>query len=279
MGVTSSLDRSNKRNGVESLITDILPDIDTHTIVNNTEIGRGNQGIVFSGYYKSNNVAIKFLYSITDDNISLQELRRELSITRYLYHRNIVRVYGFVHGKGKYTNMIGIVMDLLRGNSLSYNIYIIKRDNTYDQKLFIMLSICKGLIYLHDNNIIHRDIKSDNVLVEYDNNNNIYTRVVLADYGIAREINTEGANTKCGTFSYIAPEIISGRKYDKRADIYSLGVLLWEIIQQMRPLEDNGFPIITDINISQLINKLLSTDPVNRPSIYLVASIIQELYK
>lgn len=86
-----------------------------------------------------------------------------------------------------------------------------------------------GLEYVHQNNIIHRDIKLENIFLKKISNNSYICKI--GDFGLARPIgNEENAGTNCGTEIYMAPEILSGKPYGKQADVWSLGVLFYYLL-------------------------------------------------
>jgi serine/threonine protein kinase len=98
-------------------------------------------------------------------------------------------------------------------------------------KLNIARGICEGMIYLHSCNLLHRDLKSQNVLLDED------CSAKLIDFGLTRV--SVGLMTKgVGTFFWMAPEVILGDPYDREADVYSFAIVLWELIYQKEPYSD-----------------------------------------
>ncbi len=99
-----------------------------------------------------------------------------------------------------------------------------------EEASFICLQILQGLEYIHQNNIIHRDIKLENIFIRKNGKGGNYV-CKIGDFGLARPIgDEETAITNCGTEIYMAPEILSGQSYGKQADIWSLGVLFYYLL-------------------------------------------------
>lgn len=229
-----------------------IPDISNEVRLYDEVIGKGSEAIIKKGLYKNNDVAIKII------NISSNEYKsNEIEISCKLSHLNTVRIYGFVT-LDKFT--IGLTMEYFKDGDLHKLIHKTKSKSV--DKRNIISSICRGLIYLHDNGIIHRDIKSKNVLVNG-------SRIALSDYGTAKY---HIGMTVRGTFAYIAPEILKHETYDKTVDIYSFGVLIWEILNMRYPLESEGFPEYK--GSFYLLPKMLSINPYERPDIYLITHVV-----
>jgi len=140
-------------------------------------------------------------------------------------HPNIVQYMGMT----KTDEDVYIVTEYLNGGDL----YDKLRDKTIklSWKRIVNLAIetCRAIAYLHSRGVVHRDLKSQNLLV--DNN----WRVKICDFGFARAANPKEYMTLCGTDEWMAPEIMLGEKYDERADIYSFGMILTEFIRREDP--------------------------------------------
>lgn len=192
-------------------------------------IGRGSMGIVYKGMDPriKKLVAIKTMNqkNITD---SMMEKRfyREGSILGQLHHRNIVDVYNVGEDKG----ISYIAMEYLEGTTLDE----FSRQNaklSLKVILNIIKQICEGVHMAHAKDIIHRDIKPANIFLLPDDH------VKVLDFGVAHfkdsKLTTSGM--VIGTINYIAPEQITGLKIDHRADIFSIGVILYELIVGKNP--------------------------------------------
>jgi eukaryotic-like serine/threonine-protein kinase len=167
-------------------------------------------------------VAVKILSpNYAGDRNFVARFKSEASILTKLNHPNIVEIYGW----GKFDNSYYIVMEYVSGTSLKE---LIDRKGPIDPGTAAgyALQICDALGAAHENNLIHRDIKPQNILITPENN------VKVTDFGIAKSVNTDVTRTLniIGTAHYISPEQARGDILDNRTDIYSLGVVLYEMI-------------------------------------------------
>lgn len=180
--------------------------------------------------------AIKQILSHLASNKDFIDMfRDEAHICKQLQHANIVRVEGFEEISGSYA----IVMEFIEGSDLRSLLSACERADTkltIPMALFIATEAARGLHYAHNKrddlsqrslNIVHRDISPQNILVSYEG------EVKVTDFGIAnaKEKNTETqTGTVKGKYSYMSPEQISAEKVDRRSDIFSLGIVLWEML-------------------------------------------------
>jgi serine/threonine-protein kinase len=198
-------------------------------------VGRGGMATVYRAQQVSMNrtVAVKVLpQQYVNDDTYLQRFNQEVRIVAKLEHRNIVPV----HDYGEYNGRPYIVMrympagsadDLLKNGPLDIEAIV----NIIEQ-------IAPALDYAHGKSVLHRDLKPSNVLL--DNDNGAY----LTDFGIARVLGEQGSSGittqgVVGTPSYMSPEQAQGLTLDNRSDIYSLGVMLFEIATGRRPFESD----------------------------------------
>ncbi len=186
------------------------------------ELGRGGMGVVYRAedHLIGREVAIKTLTEVTP------ELRERFYIearSGILSHPNIVSVYEL----GEHEGIPFIAMELIEGESLEAMLQLRKRLPLLEA-LSIIEQLCAGLGYAHTRGVVHRDMKPANVLVQLDG------RVTLVDFGIARLAEQMQGLTKTdtlmGTFHYIAPERLKGEESDGRADIWSVGIMLYEML-------------------------------------------------
>ncbi len=237
------------------------------------EIGHGGMGIVYKGHdlELERDVVIKVLNRTLFGEKERERLVQEAKVIARLNHPNIVSVYDL----GEFENSPFFVMEFVEGRSLREHQPI-----DLENILPICTQICIGLEHAHENGIIHRDLKPENIL--FDKNG----RVKLVDFGIARSdmtrFTTEGSIT--GTVNYMAPEIAKGEEVDGRADLYSLGVIMYELTTGEVPLKaDSLVTVITKhlfekpippneknpdlpLGLNDLILCLLSKNPEERPS-------------
>ena len=172
-------------------------------------------------------VALKTITSgLADDPNLLQRFYREARSAGGLQHPNIVTIYDM----GDEKNLPYIAMELIEGESLEQS--IARRTNLpIGLKLTYALQACRAFDYAHKRGIIHRDIKPGNVMVSRES----VAKVV--DFGIARVLDTSKTQTGMliGTFAYMSPEQYHGEHADERSDIWSFGVLLYELLSYQKP--------------------------------------------
>lgn len=199
-------------------------------------IGKGGMGEVWRGKHDAleRPVAVKLLPGDSNDESGLRErFEREARTVATLRHPNIVQLYDFGQSDQDYY----MVMEYIDGESLSA---IIKRSGAlpFNKAMQIIRQIAAALDHAHEQGIIHRDVKPSNIMIRHTG------EAILMDFGIAKS-NTEGGLTKAGgivgTIHYMAPEQIMGAKdVDLRADIYSLGVVVFEMLTGQLPFSGDN---------------------------------------
>jgi eukaryotic-like serine/threonine-protein kinase len=175
---------------------------------------------------RSQEVAIKVLHEdLAEDPELRQRFRDEATALSRLTHKNIARLYEFEE-EG---DLAFLVMDFVNGTTLKKYL----RDNrmSLGQALEVLEQVCPALNYAHEEGYVHRDIKSGNIMIQNDR------KVLLSDFGIAKLVEEEatGSTSLIGTAGYMSPEQILGRPLDKTTDIYSLGVVAFEMVTGRRP--------------------------------------------
>ncbi len=210
------------------------------------KIGSGGFGAVYSGRdpYIKRTVAIKTC-QLNDEEIK-SRFFREAELAGNLHHRHITTIYDF----GVEDGIPYIVQEFLSGEDLDKKV---KRAEPLPilRKVEILVAIADGLAYAHAAGIIHRDIKPANVRILEDGS------VKIMDFGIAKSLQTESNLTQTGitlgTSAYLAPEQIRGEPVDRRTDIFSLGILAYELLTFRKPFRGE--------HLSTVLYKILNETP------------------
>jgi len=216
-----------------------------------SELGKGAMGTVYKGTDPAinRNVALKTIrLAFVQDPDELAELKerlsREASAAGKLSHPNIVTIYDV----GNEGILQYIAMEYLEGQTLEN---MIRRKVKFNYKIIAQMitQICSALDYAHAQGIVHRDIKPANLMVLSD-----YTIKVM-DFGIARVDSSSMTRTgvAMGTPNYISPEQLQGKPVDHRTDIFSLGVVMYEMLVGRRPFRGE--------NLTSLIYNIVNTEP------------------
>ncbi len=215
------------------------------------ELGRGAMGIVYEAIDPviQRKVALKTIrfdrFSSGEELAELQtRFQHEAQAAGGLSHPNIVTIYDV----GTDQEATFLAMEFIEGDSLEHLIAT-KRKWQIETVLAMISKVGEALEYAHEKGIIHRDIKPANILVDYAG------RPRIVDFGIARLSSSTMTRTSMtlGTPSYMAPEQIAGQKVDKRADIFSLGVILYEMLTYQKPFAGS--------DVTTIIFKIMQQDP------------------
>src|SRR5437588_8310561 len=178
------------------------------------------------------NVALKLLAEhLADDPAFVSRFRREALAAARLVHPNIVQVFDFGFDEGQHQHFI--VMEHVSGHSCAELLRDLGRLDV-QQGVDIIAQACRGLEYAHRHGVVHRDVKPGNLLVSDDD------VVKLADFGIARATDQSSitqVGSVLGTAAYLSPEQARGEEAGPRADIYSLGVVAYQLLSGRLPYE------------------------------------------
>ena len=233
------------------------------------KIGEGGMGVVYKAKCTLLNrfVAVKILKAeLSKDVDFITRFKKEANSIASLSHANIVNVYDV----GSQNNINFIVMEYINGKTLKQVIKDNVRLNSLNT-INIALKIAKALEYAHKNNIIHRDIKPDNILITEDN------IVKLTDFGIAKIADAEtltNSNKIIGSVHYFSPEQAKGKFVDCRTDIYALGVVMYEMITGQLPFNGENSISVAIMHVQEPVippNKVITDIPENINTIILKA--------
>ena len=187
------------------------------------KIASGAFGVLYRGHYCGQEVAIKVLK--TGEKASQEEVHREfaqeLSILRKVRHKNIVQLIGAMTKPPR----LCLVTEFMKGGSALQFLHK-HAPLKLPQLLKLSLGVALGMDYLHKVNVVHRDLKTANLLMD---ENEV---VKVADFGVARVKSTDGTpmTAETGTYRWMAPEVIAHQHYTHKCDVFSYGILLWELV-------------------------------------------------
>ncbi len=230
------------------------------------ELGRGAMGIVYRARDPIINrlVALKTITKgVAEDPNMLQRFYREAQSAGGLQHPNIVTIYDM----GEEAGTPYIAMELVEGESLEQLIGS-RPDLPLSLKLTYAIQACRAFDYAHKRGIIHRDIKPANVMLSKEG------IVKVVDFGIARVVKTSKTQTGMliGTFAYMAPEQYHGEHADERSDLWSFGVLLYELVSYQRPFRGDAPAILMHGICDQDFEPLCAACPESPPELGAVLS-------
>eukprot|EP01105_Mastigella_eilhardi_P000001 TRINITY_DN0_c0_g1_i1.p1 TRINITY_DN0_c0_g1~~TRINITY_DN0_c0_g1_i1.p1 ORF type:complete len:807 (-),score=135.50 TRINITY_DN0_c0_g1_i1:689-3109(-) len=202
-----------------------------HNEINPTELedlqlhAKGAAAKVYRAKYKSMAVAVKH-YSDDNLNFSETEFRKEIALMSILKHPNLLHCVG---ASTMSKDTLYIVTPFCPYTLDTF----VKEIEINNFIMFTMaMEIAAGMNYLHSLNLIHRDLKSSNILVTDD------TSIKIVDFGTVRVVNRALMTGNLGTVQYMAPELFNNHKYSEKADVYSYGMVLWEMLTQKVPYYD-----------------------------------------
>ncbi|XP_027070956.1 serine/threonine-protein kinase ATG1c-like isoform X2 [Coffea arabica] len=200
------------------------------------QVGAGSFSTVWHGRHRvhGTEVAIKEIVTARLNTKLRDSLKSEIVILKKINHPNIIRLHDMIEDSGK----IYIILEYCRGGDLS--VYIQKRQGGIPEATakHFMQQLASGLKVLRENNLIHRDLKPQNLLLSTNDDKSI---LKIADFGFARSLQPRGlAETLCGSPLYMAPEIMQLQKYDAKADLWSVGAILFQLVTGKTPYTGNN---------------------------------------
>jgi len=196
------------------------------------ELGKGGMGSVYKVLDKEvdEKIALKLLNpEVAANEKTITRFRNELKTARKISHKNVCRIYDLSKGQGIYY----ITMEYVSGDDLKHVVRMMGQ-LSIGKALFIAKQICEGLAQAHKKGIVHRDLKPQNIMLDREGNARIM------DFGIACSLETKGVTDTgmmIGTPEYMSPEQVEGNEADFRSDIYSLGVIIYEMVTGKIPFD------------------------------------------
>ncbi|KAF8365872.1 dlk-1 [Pristionchus pacificus] len=249
-------------------------EIDFGTIKDLEWLGSGSQGAVFSGSWNGRPVAVK----------DIKEA--EIGHLKHLEHPNIIKFLGVC----RQAPVFAVVMEYCTRGQLCE---VLKKEHSVDSLEWVdwAKQIADGMDYLHKNKVIHRDLKSPNILMTEDG------QLRICDFGTSHQLNKMNSTQMsfCGTVSWIAPEMIKKEPCNEKVDVWSFGVVLWEMLTREQPYKNiDSMAIIWGVGSNQLslpipptapeglkllMRQCWSLKPRNRPSFVNILQHLQILKK
>ncbi|KAI4367376.1 hypothetical protein MLD38_023119 [Melastoma candidum] len=251
-----------------------------------SKVASGSYGDLYKGTYCGQDVAIKVLKPEHVNSDLQKEFAQEVYIMRKVRHKNVVQ---FIGACTKAPSLC-IVTEFMSGGSVYDYLHKHKGVFKLPTLLKVAIDVSKGMDYLHQNNIIHRDLKAANLLMD---ENEV---VKVADFGVARVKSQSGVMTaETGTYRWMAPEVIEHKPYDHKADVFSFGVVLWELLTGKLPYE-HLTPLQAAVGVVQkglrptipknahpklveLLERCWQQDPELRPDFSEIITILQKIAK
>lgn len=225
------------------------------------KLGEGGMGVVYRAHDRllDRIIAIKLISGPVEENSELRErFFREARAAGQLSHKNIITI----HDLGEHESQPYLAMEYLEGEDLQRRL---RRGvaTSLNQKIALAIAACEGLEYAHVRGVVHRDVKPANIFITDTGT------VKILDFGLARLITSEltQSNMMMGTLNYMAPEQVRGERADHRSDIFSLGVVLYELLSGRKAFDGDSF--------AATLYKILQEVP--QPLLQLDATIPQEL--
>ncbi|XP_038679098.1 serine/threonine-protein kinase PAK 3 isoform X2 [Tripterygium wilfordii] len=248
------------------------------------EIGQGSYAVVYRGIWNASDVSIKVFFHHEHGNGTFQDYKKEIEIMRSLRHPNVLLFMGAVCSEQR----LAIVTEFLPRGSLFRTLH--KNNQALDmrRRLRMALDVARGMNYLHHRNppIIHRDLKSSNLLVDKNWN------VKVGDFGLSKWMDATFLTTKSGngTPQWMAPEVLQNEPSNEKSDVFSFGVILWELMTNKIPWSGlNALQVVgivgfmnrrleipedIDTQVASIIHACWKSDLKERPSF---EEIIQEM--
>ncbi|XP_049362089.1 uncharacterized protein LOC125826790 [Solanum verrucosum] len=221
---------SNKNENELSLI--VHCEIRWEDISLSVEIGQGAFGVVYHGIWKGSDVAVKVFFGNQRGETTLLDYKKEIDIMKRLRHPNVLLFMGAVSSQEK----LAIITEYMPRGSL---FKVLHRNNPpldLKRRLRMALDVARGMCYLHRRNppIVHRDLKSSNLLVDKS------WTVKVGDFGLSKLKHATflTANSGRGTPQWMAPEVLRNEPSTEKSDVFSFGVILWELMTESIPWKD-----------------------------------------
>ncbi|KAL2922650.1 Serine/threonine-protein kinase STY13 [Bienertia sinuspersici] len=234
-------------------------------------VAHGTYGSVYRGTYDNQDVAVKLLdwgedgMATAADSASLRAaFQQEIVVWQKLDHPNVTKFVGASMGTSNLkipvknssqdayrshpSRACCVVVEYIPGGTLKQFLIRNRRKKiAFKDVIHLSLGLARGLSYLHSRKIVHRDVKTENMLLDFERT------VKIADFGVARveAQNPRDMTGATGTYGYMAPEVLDGQPYDHKCDVYSYGICLWEIYCCAMPYADLSFSEVSSAVVAR----------------------------
>ena len=275
-------------------------------------VAQGTYGTVYRGTYNSRDVAVKLLDWGEDGMATAAEtaalrvsFKQEVSVWHKLDHPNVTRFVGASMGTSQlkipsknpsdgYTSLPSraccVLVDFVSGGTLKSYLYKNRKKKlAFKVVVQLALDLARGLSYLHSKKIVHRDVKAENMLLD------TQRTLKIADFGVARveAQNPKDMTGETGTLGYMAPEVLDGKPYNRKCDVYSFGICLWETYCCDLPYMDLSFaevshdvvrqnlrpeiPRCCPSSLANIMKKCWDANPEKRPEMDEVVRLLEAI--
>lgn len=234
-------------------------------------VARGTYGTVYRGTYDTQDVAVKLLDWGEDSMVTSAQtaalrtsFQQEVAVWFKLDHPNVTKFIGASMGTSNLklpakgvpsdsqdslpSKACCLVVEFIAGGTLKKFLYNNRKKKlAFKVVIQLALDLSRGLSYLHSQKIVHRDVKAENMLLDTQGN------LKIADFGVARveAQNPQDMTGETGTLGYMAPEVLDGKPYNRKCDVYSFGICLWEIYCCDLPYMDLSFAEVSSAVVRQ----------------------------
>lgn len=229
------IDKKTRETWVDSLKKAIGYQTFNETYNIEGDLGEGKFGLVKLGVHKKTGekVAIKIIKKDSMDQKDLELVRSEIDIMKLCRHKNIVRLLDHFEN----SEFIFIVMEYLAGGDLGNFSKKKKYSFTEEEVAIVIYQITVGIDYLHQYGVVHRDLKPDNIMLAKPGD---ITHIKIMDFGLSKIMGPqEKVADGFGTLSFVAPEVLIRKPYNKEVDIWSIGITLYYILTGTLPFDDD----------------------------------------